>query len=336
MHAGSIRERPRRSPQRFIAKIAFQDRARPLGIPIFYSIAKPGLTACERGRWKGGGAIGHPAMKDPKANTIAEDIAPRPGDVVMMRCDVVMANDITGPVAFRQMEKMGATTVFDPSKVVMVADHFVPAKDARSAELQKRLKEWSDAQGVTFYGQGRGGIEHTLLCEEGWVVPGSVIAGGDSHTCTYGALAAFGSGFGSTDIAACLVFGEFWQTVPATIQVEFTGEKGRFVAGKDLILAVIGEIGVGGATNCALEFVGECRERQQDLVRRRVEQRVQRYGYLAGAEVRAEVPADLADRVDDQLAHLLRDLSQLLVGTAREIGGAVDLLKKARPGALVV
>ena len=175
----------------------------------------------------------------------------------MVRCDVVMANDVSGPVAFRVMEQMGASRVFDPAKVVMVADHFMPAKDARSAELQRRLKEWSDAQGVTFFAQGRGGIEHTLLCEEGWVVPGSVIAGGDSHTCTYGALGAFGSGFGSTDIAACLAFGEFWQAVPATIQVELTGRLGRFVAGKDVILAVIGEIGVGGATNCALEFVGE-------------------------------------------------------------------------------
>jgi 3-isopropylmalate/(R)-2-methylmalate dehydratase large subunit len=175
----------------------------------------------------------------------------------MVRCDVVMANDVSGPVAFRQMAKMGVERVFDPSKVVMVADHFVPAKDARSAELQRRLKEWSDAQGVTFYGQGRGGIEHTLLCEEGWVVPGSVIAGGDSHTCTYGALAAFGSGLGSTDIAACLALGEFWQTVPATILVEFTGEKRPFVTGKDLILAVLAEMGVGGATNAVLEFVGD-------------------------------------------------------------------------------
>lgn len=175
----------------------------------------------------------------------------------MVRCDVVMANDVSGPVAFRQMEKMGASRVFDPSKVVMVADHFMPAKDARSAELQRRLKEWSDEQGVTFYGQGRGGIEHTLLCEEGWIVPGSVIAGGDSHTCTYGALGAFGTGLGSTDIAACLAFGEFWQAVPSTIQVEFVGEKQPFVTGKDLILAVIGEIGVGGGTNAALEFVGE-------------------------------------------------------------------------------
>src|SRR6266849_3220519 len=181
---------------------------------------------------------------------------PRPGDVVMVRCDVVMANDVSGPVAFRAMEKMGATRVFDPAKIVMVADHFMPAKDARSAELQKRLKDWSDAQGVTFYGQGRGGIEHTLLCEEGWVVPGSVIAGGDSHTCTYGALGAFGTGLGSTDIAACLASGSFWQAVPGTIRVEFSGEKARFVTGKDLILAVIAEIGVAGGTNMALEFVG--------------------------------------------------------------------------------
>ena len=175
----------------------------------------------------------------------------------MVRCDLVMANDVSGPIAFRALEKMGVERVFDPGRVVMVADHFTPAKDARSAALQKRLKDWSDAQGVTFYGQGRGGIEHTLLCEEGWIVPGSVIAGGDSHTCTYGALGAFGSGLGSTDIAACLALGEFWQAVPATIRVEFTGTKRPFVTGKDLILAVLAEIGVGGGTNAVLEFVGD-------------------------------------------------------------------------------
>ena len=114
------------------------------------------------------------------AHTDAEDV--RPGDVVMLRCDLVMANDVSGPVAFRALERMGVERVFDADRVVMVADHFMPAKDARSAALQKRLKDWSEAQGVTFYGQGRGGIEHTLLCEEGWIVPGSVIAGGDSHT----------------------------------------------------------------------------------------------------------------------------------------------------------
>jgi 3-isopropylmalate/(R)-2-methylmalate dehydratase large subunit len=175
----------------------------------------------------------------------------------MVRCDVVMANDVSAPLAFQAMEKMGAQKVFDPAKVVMVADHFAPAKDVRTAELLRRMEEWSQAHGVTFYGQGRGGIEHTLLCEEGWIVPGSVIAAGDSHTCTYGALGAFGTGLGSTDIAACLALGEFWQAVPGTIRVEFTGEKQEFVTGKDLILAVIGEIGVGGATNCALEFAGE-------------------------------------------------------------------------------
>jgi 3-isopropylmalate/(R)-2-methylmalate dehydratase large subunit len=181
----------------------------------------------------------------------------RPGDIVMVRCDVVMTNDISGPMAFRAMEKMGAERVFDPEKVVVVPDHFVPAKDTRSAELQKLLRDWSQTQGVTYYEQGRGGIEHTVLVEEGWVVPGSVIAGGDSHTCTYGALGAFGTGLGSTDIAACLATGSFWQAVPGTIRVEFTGTKGRFVTGKDLILAVIAEIGVDGGTNMALEFVGE-------------------------------------------------------------------------------
>jgi 3-isopropylmalate/(R)-2-methylmalate dehydratase large subunit len=218
----------------------------------------------------------------------------RPGDVVMVRCDVVMANDVTGPVAFHAMEKMGAAKVFDPSKVVMVADHFVPAKDTRSAELLRHLKEWSEAHGVTYYGQGRGGIEHTLLCEEGWVVPGSVIAGGDSHTCTYGALGAFGTGLGSTDIAACLVFGEFWTAVPGTIRVEFRGEKQPFVTGKDLILAVIREIGVGGGTNMALEFVGEGAEALS------IDERlaVSNMAVEAGAEV-GLFPAD--KRVDEYL-----------------------------------
>ena len=187
----------------------------------------------------------------------AEEGTVTPGEIVMVRCDVVLTNDISGPVAFRAMESMGATRVFDPAKVVVVPDHFVPAKDERSASLQKLLKEWADEQGVTYYGQGRGGIEHTVLVEDGWVVPGSVIAGGDSHTCTYGALGAFGTGLGSTDIAACLATGMFWQAVPGTIRVEFSGERQPFVTGKDLILAVIAEIGVGGGTNTVLEFTGD-------------------------------------------------------------------------------
>ena len=187
-------------------------------------------------------------------HTDVGDLAP--GDIVSIRCDLVLANDVSGPVAFNAMEKMAADTVFDPDKVVMVADHFMPAKDIRSAELQKRLREWSHEQGVHFFDQGRGGIEHAVLIEEGFIVPGMVITGGDSHTCTYGALGAFGTGLGSTDIAGCLALGEFWQSVPGTILVEVSGAKGRFVSGKDIILAVLSRIGVDGGTDMVLEFIG--------------------------------------------------------------------------------
>ena len=167
-----------------------------------------------------------------------------------------MTNDISGPIAFRTMQEMGVERVFDPARVVLIPDHFVPAKDARSAEIQRRLKDWADDQGVVFYGQGRGGIEHQVLIEDGWVIPGSVVAGGDSHTCTHGALGSFGTGLGSTDVASCLAFGEFWQVVPGTIRIEFTGTKTPWVSGKDLILAVLAEIGVNGGTGNVLEFVG--------------------------------------------------------------------------------
>lgn len=189
------------------------------------------------------------------AHADVDDLAP--GDVVTVRCDVVMTNDISGPIAFRTMREMGVERVFDPKKVVVVPDHFLPAKDARSAELMRTLKTWSDEQGVVYYGQGRGGIEHQVLVEDGWVVPGSVVAGGDSHTCTHGALGAFGTGLGSTDVASCLAFGEFWQVVPSTIRVTLDGRLGPWVAGKDVILAVIAEIGVGGGTGSVLEFVGD-------------------------------------------------------------------------------
>lgn len=179
-----------------------------------------------------------------------------PGDIISARVDLVLANDVSGPVAFTAMEKMGADSVFDPDRVVMVADHFMPAKDVRSAELQKRLREWSHRHGVHFFDQGRGGIEHAVLIEEGFVAPGMVIAGGDSHTCTYGALGAFGTGLGSTDIAGCLALGELWLSVPATVRVELTGSKGTYVSGKDVILAVLAEIGVAGGTDAVLEFIG--------------------------------------------------------------------------------
>ena len=176
----------------------------------------------------------------------------------MVALDVVMANDLGGPHAARELVKMGVDRVFDPSKVVIVADHLMPAKDIRAAELLKALKEWCDRQGVTYYDQGRGGIEHTVLVEEGWVVPGSMIVGADSHSCTYGALGAFGTGHGRDRHrrrdGARAASG---RSCPGTIVVEFTGEKGEFVTGKDLILALIAEIGVAGATGMALEFVGD-------------------------------------------------------------------------------
>lgn len=267
-------------------------------------------------------ALGHTlAEKILLSHCDAEEV--RPGDVVMARCDVVMANDVSGPVAFRQLEKMGASRVFDPAKVVMVADHFMPAKDARSAQLQMRLKEWADAHGVAFYGQGRGGIEHTLLCQEGWVWPGAVIAGGDSHTCTYGALGAFGTGLGSTDIAACLAFGEFWQAVPATIRVQFSGQRQAFVTGKDLILAVIDQIGVGGGTNAALEFVGPGAEALSMDERLAVANMAVEAGAETGLFPADDVTAGyLQGRVDrpwaaqrsDPDAHLARDVCIDLTG----------------------
>ena len=189
------------------------------------------------------------------AHCDADDLAP--GDFVMVAADVVMANDLGGPHAARELVKMGVEHVFDSSKVVVVADHLMPAKDIRAAEMLKSLKEWCDRQGVTYYDQGRGGIEHTVLVEEGWVVPGSVIVGADSHSCTYGALGAFGTGMGATDIAGAMALGRFWQIVPGTIVVEYAGEKGEYVTGKDLILALIAEIGVAGGTGMALEFVGD-------------------------------------------------------------------------------
>ncbi len=199
------------------------------------------------------------------ASTVAEKIlgshADRtdlsPGDIALISCDLVLANDVSGPVTFSAFERMGATRVFDPARVVMVADHFMPAKDVRSAELQKRLREWSHDQQVVFFDQGRGGIEHAVLIEEGFVRPGMVIVGGDSHTCTYGALGAFGTGLGSTDIACALALGQVWQQVPATIEVELRGSPAPFVTGKDVILSVLDRIGVAGGLGCVLEFTGD-------------------------------------------------------------------------------
>lgn len=179
-----------------------------------------------------------------------------PGDFVMLPCDVVMGNDGSTSAAIRILRDMEVDRVFDPGKVVTVADHFAPAKDVQSAILLRTMEQWAVAQGVTFYGQGRGGIEHTVLIEEGWIVPGGVVVGGDSHTCTYGALGAYGTGVGFTDLACGMATGTIWHEVPETIRVEVTGHKQPFVTGKDIILAVIRETGVAGATGAVLEFTG--------------------------------------------------------------------------------
>jgi len=182
----------------------------------------------------------------------------RPGELINCRVDVVLGNDITAPVAIQEFEKIGIKTVFDRDRVVLVPDHFTPNKDIKSAEQVKILREFARKHKLTNYFEvGRMGIEHCLLPEQGLVVPGDLVIGADSHTCTYGALGAFSTGVGSTDMAAAMATGEVWFKVPESIKFIFQGEKlNPWVSGKDLILYVIGKIGVDGALYKAMEFAG--------------------------------------------------------------------------------
>jgi len=179
-----------------------------------------------------------------------------PGEFIDVRVDLVMANDITAPLAIREFERIGVSRVFDPQRVVMVPDHFVPNKDIPSAEQAKIMKEFAKEQGLVYFEVGGGGIEHVLLPEQGLVVAGDVVVGADSHTCTYGALGAFATGMGSTDIACAMATGEIWMKVPPTIKFVYHGRLRRWVSGKDLILYTIGDIGVDGALYSAMEFCG--------------------------------------------------------------------------------
>ncbi|MDR9459213.1 MAG: 3-isopropylmalate dehydratase large subunit [Dehalococcoidia bacterium] len=183
-----------------------------------------------------------------------------PGEFLNIRVDLVMANDITAPIAITEFERIGVTKVFDPERVVLVADHFVPNKDIPSAEQAKLMREFAREQGVVYFEVGSGGIEHVLLPEKGLVLPGDVIVGADSHTCTYGALGAFATGMGSTDIACAMATGEVWMKVPPTIKLVYHGRVRQWVSGKDLILYTIGAIGVDGARYAAMEFCGEAIE----------------------------------------------------------------------------
>ena len=182
----------------------------------------------------------------------------RPGQFVMARLDLMLGNDITAPIAIEEFRRIGASHVVDSARVVLVADHSTPNKDIKSAEQCRLMREFSDQQGVEhFYDVGRGGIEHALLPEEGLVAPGECIIGADSHTCTYGALGAFATGVGSTDLAVAMATGECWLRVPESIKVVYRGKLKPWVGGKDLILHTIGLIGVSGATYQALELCGE-------------------------------------------------------------------------------
>ena len=179
-----------------------------------------------------------------------------PGEFVNVRVDLVLANDITAPIAIREFRRIGVERVFSPHKVVMVPDHFMPNKDIPSAEQAKLVRQFCSQQGTLYFEVGRMGIEHVLLPEQGLVLPGDVVIGADSHTCTYGALGAFATGMGSTDIAAAMATGDIWMRVPPTIKLVYHGSLGKWVGGKDLILYTIGALGVDGALYSAMEFGG--------------------------------------------------------------------------------
>ncbi len=180
------------------------------------------------------------------------------GQLIEADLDMVLANDITGPVAIHEVEKLNKKDVFDKDKIALVPDHFAPNKDIKSAEHCKCVREYAKAQGITNYFEvGQMGIEHALLPEKGLVVAGDICIGADSHTCTYGALGAFSTGVGSTDMGAGMITGKAWFKVPSAIRFVLTGTMKPWVSGKDLILHIIGMIGVDGALYRSMEFVGK-------------------------------------------------------------------------------
>jgi len=180
-----------------------------------------------------------------------------PGQLINCRLDLVLANDVTAPIAIKEFAKVGVESVFDPAKIALVPDHYTPNKDIKSAEQAKMVREFAHAQKITHYYEiGCMGVEHALLPEQGVVGPGDVIIGADSHTCTYGALGAFATGVGSTDAAAGMATGEAWFKVPASIKFNVEGELKPWVSAKDIILHIIGMIGVDGALYQAMEFTG--------------------------------------------------------------------------------
>jgi 3-isopropylmalate/(R)-2-methylmalate dehydratase large subunit len=180
-----------------------------------------------------------------------------PGELINAKVDIALGNDITAPIAISEFKRAGAKKVFNRNKVVLVPDHFTPNKDIKSAAQVKILREFAQEQKLTNYFEGgEVGVEHALLPEKGIVVPGDVVIGADSHTCTYGALGAFSTGVGSTDLAAVMITGELWFKVPESMKFVFKGKLNKWVSGKDLILHVIGDLGVDGALYRSMEFTG--------------------------------------------------------------------------------
>lgn len=180
-----------------------------------------------------------------------------PGDLIQAEVDIALTNDITAPLAIKVFDEIGKPTVFDREKIALVPDHFVPNKDIASAHQAKIMRDFARKHRIKYYFEvGEMGIEHVILPEKGIVIPGDLVIGADSHTCTYGALGAFSSGVGSTDLGVIMATGNVWLKVPPTIKVIFEGDLSRWVGGKDLILYLLGEIGVEGANYCSLEFTG--------------------------------------------------------------------------------
>ncbi len=180
------------------------------------------------------------------------------GQLILVSLDRVLGNDITSPVAIKEFNKIGAKDVYDKEKVTMVMDHFAPNKDIKAAVQCKMCRDFCEEKGVVnFYDVGRMGIEHALLPEKGLVVPGDVVIGADSHTCTYGAIGAFSTGVGSTDMACGMATGKAWFKVPSAIKFVLRGKLNKYVSGKDVILHIIGKIGVDGVLYKSMEFVGE-------------------------------------------------------------------------------
>ena len=181
-----------------------------------------------------------------------------PGDFIRAKVDLCFGNDITSPIAIKEFRELGRGKVFNQNRIALVPDHFIPAKDMRSANQAKILEEFAKEYGISNYFElGEMGVEHALLPERGLILPGDLVIGADSHTCTHGALGAFASGVGSTDLAYAMAFGECWFKVPETIKLNFTGKPRKWVGGKDLILHAIADLGVSGATYKALEFTGD-------------------------------------------------------------------------------